>query len=330
VSKPRKVLFDTDPGIDDAMALRLIQRSPALDLVGITSVFGNAPIEITTRNARHLAARFGIDAPVAQGAGAPLAMPRLPQPVHVHGENGLGNVDLGGFALAPLHQLPAAEFIVETIRAHPGEVSLIAVAPLTNLALALEIAPDIVDKIDEVIIMGGAFGHGPRRGNVTPVAEANVINDPHAADRVLTADWPVTMIGLDVTMRCILSTARAAEIAARGGPIEAFLAEIARPYSALYAANYGIDGCCLHDVGAVACAIDPGLFGYSSGPIRVVTDGIATGQTIQRQEGQRFPPGDWDGFRAQKVAVEVDNEAVVTLFMAEILNSDTKDNASSN
>ena len=167
----------------------------------------------------------------------------MPEPTFVHGHNGLGDVDLGDAPLPALHPLAAPEFIVDAIRSHPGEVTLIAVAPLTNLALALRMAPDIVDKVDEVIVMGGAFGLGPRRGNVTPVAEANIINDPHAADAVLTANWPVTMIGLDVTMRCILSTARAAELGARGGPAEVFLAEIAQPYSALYAANYGIDGC---------------------------------------------------------------------------------------
>lgn len=318
MSGPRKVIFDTDPGIDDAMALRLIQRSPALDLIGITSVFGNAPIEITTRNALHLTQRFGIDAPVARGTSDPLTIARLPEPTFVHGHNGLGDVDLGYAALPPIHELSAAEFIVEAIRSQPGEVSLIAVAPLTNLALALEMAPDIVEKVDEVIVMGGAFGLGPRRGNVTPVAEANIINDPHAADHVLTADWPVTMIGLDVTMRCILSTARAAELE-RGAPPERFLAEIARPYSSLYAANYGIDGCCLHDICAVACAIDPGLFTYGSGPMRVVTEGIAIGQTIMRPDGQIFPPGAWDGIRSQRAAEDVDTQAVVDLFMGTLL-----------
>jgi len=316
-----KVIFDTDPGIDDAMAMRLIQCSPELDLIGITTVFGNASVETTTHNALHLAARFGIDVPVVRGAGDPLSNARLPEPTHVHGHNGLGDIDLSGFALPALHPLTAAEFLVEKIRAHPGEITLIAVAPLTNLALALRLAPDIADKVAEVVVMGGAFGLGPRRGNVTPVAEANIINDPHAADIVVTADWPVTMIGLDVTMRCILSTEKATDLESLGGPPEIFLAEIARPYSALYKQNYDIDGCCLHDVAAVAYAIDPGLLRFGSGPMRVVTEGISVGQTIMRPDSQRFPPGAWDGYRSQRAAEDVDTAALVDLFLARLLGS---------
>ena len=190
----RKVIFDTDPGIDDACALALVAASPALELVGITSVFGNAPVGTTTRNALYLRRRYGLAAPVARGAARPLACPPRDFPAFIHGENGLGDFPLPGLAETGQdpadrpHALDAAHFIVEQLRAAPGEITLIAVGPLTNLALALDIDPGIASLVAEVVVMGGAFGTAGRPGNVSPVAEANIYNDPHAADRVFHSD----------------------------------------------------------------------------------------------------------------------------------------------
>jgi inosine-uridine nucleoside N-ribohydrolase len=311
-----KILFDTDPGIDDAMALLFIAARPNLELLGITTVFGNADIETTTRNALYLTRRFGIAAPVLRGAAAPIAGERRPAPVHVHGHDGLGDLlDLG--TLAPPDAEPAHRFLIRTIRAHPGEVTLVAIGPLTNLALALDEAPDIAGLVRRVVVMGGAFGWGGgRRGNVSPVAEANMLNDPVAADRVLTGGWPVTLVGLDVTTRCILTDVAAAELGARGGEAGAFLNAISRGYAAIYRTYDGLDGCCLHDVAAVACAIDPGLFTMSCGPIRVVTEGIAAGQTIQKPEAQSFPPGAWDDCPVQSACRDVDADGVAALFLS--------------
>lgn len=314
-----KLIFDTDPGIDDAMALLLIDASPTLDLVGITTVFGNAHVDITTRNAHYLCDRFGIAAPVRRGAEAPLASPRRPSPAHVHGENGLGDVDLTGFAAPAPDGEDAADFIIRMARTHPGEVSLVAVAPLTNLALALQRAPDLPDLIAEVVLMGGAFGHGPRRGNVSPVAEANIANDPEAADLVFTAGWPVTAVGLDVTMQCVLRDASAAHLAAEGGDAGAFLHAISRGYADMYRRHDGVDGCAMHDAAAVLRLSDPDLFETVSGPIRVATEGIARGQTIQRPLDQSFPPGAWDGFPAQRVCSAVVPGAVERIFMDRLL-----------
>jgi len=310
----KKVIFDTDPGIDDAMALALIQASPALELVGITTVFGNAYVETTTRNAFHLAERFGVTAPIRRGADKPIAQAILPPPGHIHGANGLGDVDLPDTPRPPLDPEPAHRFIIRMLRAHPGEITLIAVAPLTNLALALQEAPDIVGLAKEVVIMGGAFGWGPRRGNVTPVAEANIFNDPHAADIVVTAAWPVVMIGLDVTARCILTDVLAAEMAGKS-VAGAFLYRISRAYSAIYRQAEAIEGCCLHDLAAVAYAIDPSLFTLARGPIRVVADGLAAGQTIQRPEEMGFPPSPWDGLPSQSIARDCDTDRVVRAFL---------------
>jgi hypothetical protein len=186
-----KIIFDTDPGIDDAMALLFIEASPALDLLAITTIFGNSDIETTTRNALYLKRRFGLSAPVYKGADKPLTRPRNPSPTFVHGENGLGDVELTGLVPAQPEAKPAHRAIIDIAREHPGEVTLVAVGPLTNLALALKADPEVATLLKAVVIMGGAFGVAGKPGNVTPVAEANIWNDPEAADLVFTAPWPV-------------------------------------------------------------------------------------------------------------------------------------------
>ena len=164
--------------------------------------------------------------------------------------------------------------------------------------------------------MGGAFGYGPRRGNVSPVAEANVANDPHAADEVLRASWPVTMVGLDVTSRCILPAAMAADLAQRGGADARFLWDISRAYEQLYREHDGLEGGCIHDVAAAIRMVEPALFRTISGPVRVVTDGIAAGQTILRPEGMPFPPGAWDGLPSQRACIEVDSKTLLQIYQA--------------
>ncbi len=311
----RKVIFDTDPGIDDAMALALIQASPDLDLIGVTTNFGNADVETTTRNALFLAQQFGVTAPIYRGEDQPMGGVRGDSPVHIHGADGLGD---SGRLPAPggrIEAKSASQFIIDALRAHPGEITLIAVAPLTNLGRALARAPDIAELAKDVIVMGGAFGWGERRGNVTPVAEANIYNDPVAADAVVAASWPVTMIGLDVTSRCVITNDQSAALARDAGAAGQLLHAISRGYAAIYKTFDGIDGCCLHDVAAVAYAIDPSLFKTVSGPMRVVTEGIAVGQTIQRMPGRTFPRGAWSNLPDQRAAREVDSDAVTRMLI---------------
>ena len=316
----RKVIFDTDPGIDDACALALVAASPALELVGITSVFGNAPVGTTTRNALYLRRRYGLAAPVARGAARPLACPPRDFPAFIHGENGLGDFPLPGLAETGQdpadrpHALDAAHFIVEQLRAAPGEITLIAVGPLTNLAMALDIDPGITSLAAELVVMGGAFGTAGRPGNVSPVAEANIYNDPHAADRVLTAPWPVRLVGLDVTTLCVMSGAYMAALRDRAPGIGGFLYDITRFYEGLYRSRDGIDGINAHDALAVARAIDPTLFTERRGPVRAVTEGIAIGQTIQRVEDIRYPPGPLDNLPAQSICLTADNERFLRLY----------------
>lgn len=317
-----KVIFDTDPGVDDAMALLFLHRHPAIELLGITTVHGNADIDTTTRNACYLAERFAIEVPVARGAREPLAMAKSASPAMVHGDDGLGNVGLSFAPSRTPDPRPAYRWIIDTVRAHPGEVTLVAVGPLTNLALALKEDPAIAELVKAVVIMGGAFGVGGQGGNVTPAAEANIHGDPLAADLVFTAPWPVTAVGLDVTHRVLMSNADFARLRDQGGEDGDFMWQISRHYVDFYSAREAIDGCYVHDSSAVAYVIDPSLFEVRRGPVRAVTTGIAMGQTLQRPDDRDFPPGDWDGLPSQGVCVAVDAERLLTRFMETFIDTE--------
>ena len=309
-----KIIFDTDPGIDDAMALLFIEASPDLDLLAITTIYGNADIETTTRNALYLKQRFGLGAPVYKGTDKPLTRPRNPSPTFVHGENGLGDVELTGLVPAQPEAKPAHQAIIDIARQYPGEVTLVAVGPLTNLALALQADPEVTRLLKAVVIMGGAFGLAGKPGNVTPVAEANIWNDPEAADQVFTAPWPLTAVSLDVTTQVVMSPTYMDALEASAGPAGQFLNEISKPYAAFYGERDGVVGCCVHDAAAAAYVIDPSLFSVRRGSVRVVTEGIALGQTCQKAEGELFGPSAWDDLPIQAVTVAVDEAGLLKLY----------------
>lgn len=276
---PRLVILDTDPGVDDALALLYLRARPELKLLAITTVFGNADVETTTRNALYLRQRLSLGAPVHGGAAAPLSGPRGASPVHVHGQNGLGDLDLGRFVAPPSDPGPAHERIVEAVRAHPGVVTLVAIGPLTNLALALRAAPEIASQVAEVVIMGGAFD----RGNVTPYAEANLHNDPEAAAEVLNAGWPVTLVPLDATMSCVLPNTAAAILTETAGDGGRLAHDVSRGYAAAYAKYEGLDGCVLHDVVALAWLVRPDLFQAYEGPVTITLAGERRGQSLRTE-----------------------------------------------
>jgi inosine-uridine nucleoside N-ribohydrolase len=310
-----KILFDTDPGIDDAMALLMLARDPRAELVGITTVFGNAPVDRTTANALALCERFGIEVPVARGAAEALTRPSAGFPESIHGRDAMGNIGMQPARGRTVEPLAASQFISAMARHHSGELTLVAVGPLTNLALALRDDPALVDHVKAVVVMGGAFGVNGHRGNVSPVAEANIANDPHAADEVFCARWPVTIVGLDVTHEVLMNTDYLDALGRDGGAEGAFIRQITQLYEAFYAHRTG-GGIYSHDASAVACALDPGAFGLRHGPVRVVVDGIAAGQTIQVPQGDPYPAADWQGFPAQSVCVSVDAPRLRTEFRA--------------
>ncbi|CAN7671137.1 nucleoside hydrolase [Phyllobacterium sp. LjRoot231] len=309
-----KVIFDTDPGVDDSAALLFLNATPHVDLVGITTMFGNSDIDTVTRNALYLKHRFSIAAPVARGAGKSLAGAASLPPVHIHGQNGLGDIALKHTGLPELDPRPAHQFIIDEVRARPNEIILLAVGRLTNLALALSEAPDIAPLVKEVVIMGGAFGVAGCNGNVTPVAEANIIGDPEAADIVFGAPWPVTAIGLDVTRQVIMGPVELERLERGGGEPGRFIVETSRGYRVFHA-QFGIDGYYVHDSTAAAYIVDRTLFGVRRGPVRVVTEGIAIGQTIQRDWRTPYPPGEWDTAPDQQVATAVDARRVLELLV---------------
>ncbi|KWU01996.1 nucleoside hydrolase [Vibrio toranzoniae] len=310
----KKIILDTDPGIDDAMAILFAEAHPDIDLMGITTVYGNATIDNGTRNALYLKQRFGMNALVAKGTDKPLIRDPVGATVVVHGEEGFGDVKAPSSLDVTAIDKPAYQFIVDSVRAEPGEVTLVAVGPLTNLALALEADPEIVDLVKEVVVMGGAFGENDHRGNVTPFAEANIHDDPHAADKVFTASWPVVIIGLDVTEESFFTRQYLDDLRDEAGEVGQFIWDVSRYYLKFYSEKVGMEGCHVHDPSAIAYVIQPSLFTCRSGSVRVVTDGPAEGMTIQKGDQRKYMNDEWSPFPAQKVGVKVDDNTLLSLY----------------
>lgn len=313
-----RLIIDTDPGVDDAMAIQLALRSPRLELIGLTTVFGNVEVGLATTNALRLLELAGRqDIPVARGAARPLASEFLGGVPFVHGEDGQGNTWAPAPRTRPLPQ-PAAEFIVETVMREPGGVTLVAIGPLTNLALALDLEPAIARAVREVVVMGGN-ALGP--GNATPAAEANVLNDPDAADLVFGAGWPLTLVGLDVTHKIHFTGAELDRWGENGDALSAHVARCIPFYRRFYKATHGINGIFVHDSSALAYLLAPQLFITRRWPLRVdVGTGIGRGKTwpslgeSDHELDERLAP--WRGRPAVNVCVDVDAEAVRELILA--------------
>jgi inosine-uridine nucleoside N-ribohydrolase len=303
----RKIIIDTDPGIDDAMAIFLALNTPKLDVLALTTTFGNVPVDLATKNALILVELANVDIPVATGVALPLSAAPLKHPDFVHGIDGFGNVN----SPSPKRQSDkrnAAQMIVDLVHANPNEVTLVALGPLGNLAKAIELDQTIVKLVDEVILMGGtAF----EPGNVTPVAEANIINDPHAADKVFTANWKVTMIGLDVTHQVIMDNALLSKIKQSKPIIGEFLYDITQFYIDFYHKTFGIDGCYVHDASTIVYAAEPDIFSTEQGHVRVATDGVAIGQTVIAQPGKKYGLNYWDNIPAANICLGVDSERLL-------------------
>jgi uridine nucleosidase len=310
---PQPIIYDTDPGVDDAMALLFALCSPELDVLGVTTVYGNAEIELTTRNAQHVLEVAGRgDIPVARGAAGPLTRLYRGRRGHIHGEDGLGNIfageDLTGSLRGNLSGLSAPEFIARSVLARPGEITLVAVGPLTNLALALKLEPRIAQAVKHVVVMGGAVFV---RGNASPVAEANFLNDPEAAQIVVGAGWPLTLVGLDVTTRTVMTEAYLRSLSHPlnpFNPLTEFIHRITPVYLNYYREHNGVDGLYTHDPSAVAYAIDPTLFTTRRVPLFVETEGRCAGQSVAD------PRHLWGALPEVEVCVDVDSERLLRLF----------------
>lgn len=297
-----KIIIDTDPGVDDAMAILYAFLDPQIELVGLTSIFGNVTTDIATRNALRLVELAGKSVPVAAGAQKPLAIPQREPAWEVHGREGFGTIPAEtpkGEAIAET----AAEFICEMAHKYPGELVLCPVGPLTNIALALQLDPTIRDKVKSVTVMGGSLDEG---GNVTEWAEANIWQDPHAAEIVFSADWDVTMVGLDVTHQIVCRPKEFATLAKDAPTLGGFLNEAAQFYFEFHRTENGIDGCHMHDPSAVISIVRPALFTVDEVPIGVILDGEKTGQTIRSEN---------PGRKTVRVCRHVDADAVKLRFL---------------
>jgi len=267
----KPILFDCDPGIDDALAL-LHLGGVGGELWGAVSVHGNVPSPVAAENAVRILDVMGMnDVPVWTGAARPMAQP-LMTAEHVHGPDGLGGVAAKHLP-RPVNDGIGAVKIVEMARAHPGEFTLVAVGPLTNLGLALLLEPNLPDLIPEVMIMGGAM---LPPGNVTENAEANTWHDPEATQLVIEASWQKTFVTLDATMQTVLSDEQLGQLANSDNPRAKFAWEILQFYLGAYEQWLGRKSCPLHDPLAMALALDPGLATYVTYPTSVEMRGELT------------------------------------------------------
>jgi inosine-uridine nucleoside N-ribohydrolase len=247
------ILIDCDPGHDDAIALLLALASPEVDLLGITTVAGNQTLEKTTANALKILEFVG-RTEVAVAAGAPRPLVREPYvAAYVHGETGMDGPDLPAPTTAPVSE-HAVDFLAAKLTASPEPVTLIPVGPLTNVGLLLARYPEAADRIDRIVLMGGAIAEG----NVTPAAEFNIWADPEAASRVFTSGIDVTMIGLDVTHKALFRPADSERLAATGR-VGRLVAELFGFYQQFHSEQYGWDGSPVHDAVAVAHVVRPGI-----------------------------------------------------------------------
>lgn len=256
MTTPRKIIIDTDPGQDDAVGILLALASPELEVLGITTVAGNVPLERTKYNARVVVELAGKTTPVYAGCDRPMVRP-LVTAEHVHGKTGLDGADLPEPSL-PLQDQHAVDFIIETLRREaPGTVTLCPMGPLTNIATAFTKAPDIVERVAEIVLMGGAYFEV---GNITPAAEFNIYVDPEAAEIVLKSGRPVVIMSLDVTHKALTSKAWISEMRALGTPVGTAVAGWTDFFERFDVTKYGSEGAPLHDPCVIVWLLKPELF----------------------------------------------------------------------
>jgi purine nucleosidase len=308
-SSPKRILIDTDPGIDDAAAILLALASPELQLEGISVVHGNCAVDQGVSNALAiLELARATHIPVARGCELPLVQPSL-LAAETHGQSGLGYAQLPPPRQKPLPQ-HASDFLIDRILNAPGEITLVAIGPLTNLALALRKEPRLAQAVKELYIMGGAIRH---EGNTTPLAEFNTYVDPHAAHIVFHSGIPITLVPLDVTYHCILTEAHLQELDRIPSPIPVFLRQATRFYMEFHDAYQAIQGCVINDPLALALTFRPDLCDYEALYVDVdISGGVCMGKTFADFYHFTGKPAN------MKVALGVRSEAFLELFVQRI------------
>jgi len=311
---PQKIIIDTDPGVDDVIAISMALRSPELEVLGLTSIFGNTYGEVTAQNALRLVELEGHDSiPVSRGSDVPLVMPLEGLGTMVHGEDGMGNTNPPP-PKGKVIDKSAAEFIIEVVHTYPDEVTLVPIGPLTNIALALKIDPTIMSLVKKVVLMGGAVS---KPGNISPTAEANIYHDPHAADIVMRAGWPLVMVGLDVTQQVVMTSRFLEEIYKTKNPVTNLIQRILPFYQGFHKSHFNSGGDIhTHDPSAIAYLLNPDLFHTEVVSIFVESEGRCKGQTIADWHNQ------WESRPEVEVCMNVDGEGVLGL-IKEYLTKDS-------
>lgn len=294
---------------DDSMAILSAFNSEEVEILGLTTIYGNVPTDMATRNAIFLKNRAGRpDVPVYRGSKTSLcgaSKERIAD--FVHGSDGFGNTSQKHAVGDPEHG-SAAEFIVRVVDEHPGEVVILALAALTNIALALQLDPSLQLKLNRIIVLGGSI---TLNGNVNPAAEANIFGDPDAANIVFSRVSKCLLIGLDVTHRCIM-TAEDLDNLKGQGKHGTFLHDISQFYLQYHRNSYKMDGIYVHDAAAFTAVVHPEYFEWHAGKVLVVTDGPAKGHTIlDRLERSWIGSNAWDEYVTLQVALGVDSIKVV-------------------
>lgn len=307
---PERIIIDTDPGVDDALAILLALASPEIELEALTTTQGNVTVERATRNALAVLelAKAG-HIPVAQGSSLPLVQPLRASAI-VHGESGIGNSRLPEpkNKQSPMH---AVDFLIEKTLAEPGEISVFAIGPLTNLALAIRKEPRFAKCVKELVIMGGAIKEG---GNVTPLAEFNIFVDPHAAHVVFHSGIPITLIPLDVTHQCILKQSHVERLNKIKSPVSRFISQAVEDYMK-FSLDRGHAGCALHDPLTLAAVIAPQLLTLKEYFVDVdMAGGVSMGNTFADFHNVSGKPANMKG------AMDVRGGEFVGLFLQRMEN----------
>ncbi|KAL3532073.1 hypothetical protein ACH5RR_005594 [Cinchona calisaya] len=305
-----KLIIDTDPGIDDSMAILMAFQSPDLEVLGLTTIFGNVSTEDATRNALLLCEIAGYPGvPVAEGSPEPLKGGKPCIADFIHGSDGLGNLFIPPTKSKKIEK-SASEFLVDKVSEFPGEVSILALGPLTNLALAVKRDSSFASKVKRIVVLGGAFF---TLGNVNPAAEANIYGDPEAADVVFTSGANIDIISINITTQVKMTDADLDELKLSNGKHAQFVCKMCKFYRDWHVESEGVYGIFLHDPVSFVALVLPDLFTYKKGVVRVETQGICEGHTLMDEGLKTWNSSNpWTGYSPISVAWTVDADEVLS------------------
>ncbi|KAE8666295.1 putative uridine nucleosidase 2 [Hibiscus syriacus] len=309
-AKMNKLIIDTDPGIDDSMAILMAFQNPEVEILGLTTVFGNVSTENATRNALLLCEIAGCPGvPVAEGSPGPLKGGRPRVADFVHGSDGMGNIFLPP-PNAKKSDKSASEFLVEKVTEYPDEVSVLALGPLTNVALAIKRDSSFASKVKNIVVLGGSFF---ALGNVNPAAEANIYGDPEAADVVFTSGANIVVVGINITTQVQMTDDDLLKLKQSNGKYAQLLSDMCKFYRDWHVKSDGVYGIFLHDPVSFVALVRPDLFTYKKGVVRVETQGICMGHTLLDQGLKKWNGSNpWTGYFPVSVAWTVSVDEVLS------------------